>query len=370
MTTMLDTINTVRAAHGVGPLSPNDQLAAAAQGHAEDMATHPGMIHIGSDGSDGGQRIHAAGYQWRQWGEVTGWGFDGDNDRMVDWWLNSPDHRHYLLSDQFTDVGIGYETGGVWGHYWTVDFGRDGATVPAVPPNPPAVPPEAPPPPYHSYVPVTAAPGLDFVDLLRFKIANPDCWRVVVMTRPDGSTHSEDVQDMDLGKGLFVRRKGNNGEWHKVDGQYFYLIHDTSPDKDSQGNERVYSLYKDGKSGAPKSKLVQAVNELWKETGTHVVQFRSKRDCRSLSENSGYASNSSQITRYEKNYTFNRHGQALTFDEVVWEKTGEEMQIYGRKDGRSCGWIGWSAPWGESEPIEVHWDRGRLTREPEIWCSW
>lgn len=208
------------------------------------------------------------------------------------------------------------------------------------------------------------------IDLTRFKIANQDCWRVVVMTRPDGSTHSEDVQDMDLGGGMFVRRKGNNGEWHKVDGQFFYLIHDTSPDKDSQGNDRVYSLYKDGKAGAPKSKLLQAVNETWVEPGAHVVQFRSKSSCLPLPENSGTAVNSSRITRYERNYTFNRYGQNLTFDEVVWEKTGVETQIYGRKDNRSCGWIGWESPWGESEPVEIHWDRGRLTQEPKRWCNW
>jgi hypothetical protein len=208
------------------------------------------------------------------------------------------------------------------------------------------------------------------IDLTRFKIADPDCWRVVRMTQPDGSTHSEDVQDMELGGGVFVRRKGNNGEWHKRDGQYFYLIHDTSPDKDSSGNDRAYTLYKDGKPGAPKSKLAQAVNELWTETGTHTVQFRSKIGCLPLAENSGVASNSSRITRHEKNYTFNRYGQSLTFEEVIWEQTGKETQIYARKDGRACGWIGWSAPWGESEPVEIHWDRGRLTQEPKRWCNW
>jgi hypothetical protein len=208
------------------------------------------------------------------------------------------------------------------------------------------------------------------VDLRRFKIADPTCWRVVRMIRPDGSTQQEDVQDINFTSGLFVRRKGNNGEWHSYDSQFFYLIHDTSPDVGTEGVARSYTLYKNGKPGAPKSKIQQSLNEQWIESGVHQVQFRAKGDCRNLSENSGSATNSSVIVRYEQNYTFNRFGQNLRFDEVVWEKTGAETQIYARLNGKSCGWIGWSSPWGESEPVEIHWNRGVLSTEPKRWCSW
>jgi len=203
------------------------------------------------------------------------------------------------------------------------------------------------------------------IDLLRFKLAHPDCWRVV--RNPEGQ--QEDVQDMELGGGLFVRRKNGLGEWHRYDDNHFHLLHDTSPAPGSEGIERVYSLQKSGKPGAPKSRRFQKVGELWQETGVHWVQFRAKGDCRPLAENSGAASNQSCIVRHERNFTFNSYGQNLTFDEVIWEKTGDETQIYGRKDGRSCGWIGWEAPWGSSEPVEVHWDRGRLTKEPDRVCG-
>jgi hypothetical protein len=99
------------------------------------------------------------------------------------------------------------------------------------------------------------------------------------------------------------------------------------------------------------------------------VQFRARGDCRPLAENSGEAQNHSVIERYERDYTFNRYGQSLTFEEVVWERTGVEVQIYGRMAGRSCGWIGWIAPWGSSEPVEVHWSRGRLAQEPDRVCG-
>ena len=138
---MLNAINSVRAANGLPPLALNGRLSQAAQGHAVDMSTHPGMVHIGSDGSNGGQRIRAAGYQWVQWGEVTGWGFQGNVNQMVEWWMNSPEHRPYLLDARFVDAGVGYEyaPGSRWGHYWVVDFGRN-ESAPPPPPPPPTLP--------------------------------------------------------------------------------------------------------------------------------------------------------------------------------------------------------------------------------------
>ncbi|MFW6183539.1 MAG: N-acetylmuramoyl-L-alanine amidase, partial [Chloroflexota bacterium] len=218
--------------------------------------------------------------------------------------------------------------------------------------------------------PVEPEPPAQLIDLRRFKIAHPDAWRVVKHVDSQGRETNEDVQDLELGNGLFVRRKNRNGEWHRYDDTHFYLVHDTSPDADSNGVARVYTLFKDGQPGAPKSKLEQRVGETWQEDGKHLVQFRAKDDCRALAENSGEAQNSSVIVRYEQDYTFDSYGQALTFDEVVWEKTGVETQIYGRKDGRSCGWIGWQSPWGVAEPVELHWDRDRLTKEPDRVCDW
>lgn len=345
---VVEAINVVRQEHGLHPLTPDECLSTAAQGHANDMARNPGMVHTGSDGSLGGDRMRRAGYDWRQWGEVVGWGFDGNASEMMRWWLNSPDHRDQLLDPDVSDIGVGYVNapGSEWGHYWTVNFGSEkGAPGPSQPQE----------------------PGMaGAIDLLRFKVADPDCWRVV--RHPSGA--QEDVQDMGLGGGLFVRRKGSNGEWHRYDEQYFYLIHDTSPDVGTEGIKRVYTLYKDGRPGAPKSRRIQAVGEEWHEAGLHQVQFRARHDCRTLAENSGEAQNHSTLTRHERNYTFNRYGQNLTFDEVLWEQTGVETQIYGRKDGRSCGWIGWSAPWGESEPVAIYWDRHRMTHEPDRVCVW
>ena len=122
---MLDALNAARAARGVGALRGDERLAAAARAHSEDMAAHPGMVHYGSDGSDGGERMRRAGYAWTTWGEVVGWGFEGQIEPMVNWWLNSPEHARRILDADMVDAGIGYATGlGPWGHYWTVNLAR------------------------------------------------------------------------------------------------------------------------------------------------------------------------------------------------------------------------------------------------------
>jgi uncharacterized protein YkwD len=126
---MINLINQARAAHGLPPLSPSTQLGEAALGHARDMACHPGMMHTGSDGSDGGQRIHAEGYDWLQWGEVVGWGFEGDPAAMLQWWQQSQAHAPYIYATDVDEIGVGYAyaPGSEWGHYWTVNTGRRGS---------------------------------------------------------------------------------------------------------------------------------------------------------------------------------------------------------------------------------------------------
>ena len=123
---MVDAINAARAARGLPPLQGNDRLATAARGHADDIARHPGLEHTGSDGSDGGERIRRSGYAWTEWGEVVGWGWDGDVGPMVNWWLNSPEHARRILDTDMVDVGVGYVAAPdtEWGHYWTVNLAR------------------------------------------------------------------------------------------------------------------------------------------------------------------------------------------------------------------------------------------------------
>ena len=129
-------INRARGERGLRALACDGRMNAAARRHAADLAQHPGLLHIGSDGSTGGQRLFDAGYRWQSWNEVVGWGFDGSPEQMVAWWLMSPDHMPKLLDPAMTDVGAGYAFGvAPWFHYWAIDFaaGDSGAAAAYLP---------------------------------------------------------------------------------------------------------------------------------------------------------------------------------------------------------------------------------------------
>lgn len=144
---MLQAINAARLERGLHALVADENAAAAARRHAADMATHPGVVHVGSDGTDGGARLLQEGYYWQSWLEAVGWGWGGDIAPMVNWWLASPVHRPIVLSADMVDIGVGYATGlGPWGHYWAVDFGRRRGGVTEPPPTAR---------PYAVFVPVT-----------------------------------------------------------------------------------------------------------------------------------------------------------------------------------------------------------------------
>ena len=123
---IVEAINQQRSANGLAPFNLVEELTYAARRHSHDMAKNHFTGHIGSDGSTGGERMQDAGYDWIAWAEIVGWGFGGDPELMMNWWLNSPIHRDMILHTYLIDMGVGYceDADSDWGHYWTVDFGR------------------------------------------------------------------------------------------------------------------------------------------------------------------------------------------------------------------------------------------------------
>jgi uncharacterized protein YkwD len=129
---LLDLINQKRKNLGCDPVSGSDQLLAAADRHAVDIRDHPAHfgpigtnppwadIHTGTDGSNGGSRIAAAGYSpLSRWGEIIYWasGPPGNTeDATIDWWMGSPGHRAIIEDCGFKEVGIGllYPGGTQW----------------------------------------------------------------------------------------------------------------------------------------------------------------------------------------------------------------------------------------------------------------
>jgi uncharacterized protein YkwD len=43
---------------------------------------------------------------------------------VVQAWMNSQGHRENILNSSYTQIGVGYASGGSMGHYWTQMFIR------------------------------------------------------------------------------------------------------------------------------------------------------------------------------------------------------------------------------------------------------
>ncbi|NJN93094.1 MAG: CAP domain-containing protein [Anaerolineales bacterium] len=116
-------INAERTSRGLAPLAFDALLAQAAEAHSQDMINRNFFSHINPDGLDPGDRVANAGYSASTVGETIGAGYTTPA-AMLTGWLNSPGHRDILLSPNFTEIGLGYVTGGTYGHYWTAVFAR------------------------------------------------------------------------------------------------------------------------------------------------------------------------------------------------------------------------------------------------------
>jgi uncharacterized protein YkwD len=130
---LLAQINSVRAQHGLRPVSLVGGLGAAAESHSKDMLARDYFLHESGPGGEGFDR--RIDHFWHPVGNVTigeilawGTGTYSSPAAAVRQWLNSPPHRVILLSPRFTLVGIGVAHGNFLGHsgaaVYTADFGR------------------------------------------------------------------------------------------------------------------------------------------------------------------------------------------------------------------------------------------------------
>jgi LysM repeat protein len=107
---VLQLVNAVRAEYGLAPVSFNAQLAAAAQGHANFIATAGIYSHYGINGSTWQDRAQAAGYPgWA--GENLVGGTSLTPQQGVIWWRNSAIHFSNMLNPRWTEAGVGFAVG-------------------------------------------------------------------------------------------------------------------------------------------------------------------------------------------------------------------------------------------------------------------
>jgi uncharacterized protein YkwD len=119
---LLTLVNAERQRVGVAPLRLNDKLTAAAQRHAQDMATNRNLSHQGSDGSTMRSRIDDTGYDWMAIGENVAMG-QTSPEAVMQSWMNSAGHRRNILNPDFQELGVGYAEGG-GRPYWVQVFAK------------------------------------------------------------------------------------------------------------------------------------------------------------------------------------------------------------------------------------------------------
>lgn len=130
---VLHLTNLRRREQGLAPLRGQNQLAAAALGHAVDMARLGYFSHESLDGRTPWDRIRDTGYSFTRAAENIAAGYEGAGS-VVDAWMLSPGHRANILDEDLVELGVAYhaEAGSQYTTYWVQDFGERSGVFPVV----------------------------------------------------------------------------------------------------------------------------------------------------------------------------------------------------------------------------------------------
>lgn len=120
---VLNLVNQERAKMQLPPVEWHEQASGVAYGHSVDMDVRAFFDHVNPDGDDPGDRLRAAGIDWRTYGENIAMGHSSPGEVMAAW-MNSPGHRANILEPQFTHLGVGVHSSYQGGPWWTQNFLR------------------------------------------------------------------------------------------------------------------------------------------------------------------------------------------------------------------------------------------------------
>jgi uncharacterized protein YkwD len=126
-------LNNERAVAGLHPVAETPGLTQPSAAYSARMVAENFFAHVSPDGGTLVDRLTAARYidpngDWTV-GENIAWGQGdlGTPRNIVVAWMNSPGHRHNILTGEFTEIGIGIALGTpgdpTWGATYTTDFG-------------------------------------------------------------------------------------------------------------------------------------------------------------------------------------------------------------------------------------------------------
>ena len=120
---MLDGVNSLRGAAGVGQVQLDAQLNAAAATHSRDMSVQNRPWHFGSDGSSPLDRVRRVGYAGGLVGETISESYETEIETLSAW-MNQQDTREVILSPAATRLGLSWfqeASGKIW---WTMVLGN------------------------------------------------------------------------------------------------------------------------------------------------------------------------------------------------------------------------------------------------------
>ena len=125
MQEVLDLVNVERTSRGLVPMRFSVLLNQAALTHTQNQADDGDIYHTDpDDGSSPGVRISRTGYEFSTWGENVAAGYQTPASVMVGW-MNSQGHCKNILNPGFTEIGVGYVSGGKhYDQFWTQAFAR------------------------------------------------------------------------------------------------------------------------------------------------------------------------------------------------------------------------------------------------------
>ncbi|MEM1387818.1 MAG: CAP domain-containing protein [Pseudomonadota bacterium] len=139
---MLDGVNALRAASGLGEVSLDSSLNAAAATHSRDMSVQNRPWHFSSDGSSPVERAQRAGYRRTLLGENISESYETELQTLSAW-MQAPETKNLIMNPVAEDMGFAFyqeNSGKIW---WTLVLGGGPAGTP-ISPTPPAItaPPE------------------------------------------------------------------------------------------------------------------------------------------------------------------------------------------------------------------------------------
>jgi uncharacterized protein YkwD len=120
---ILELTNAARAKEKQPPLKLNQLLCDVARVHSENMARQGKLEHT-LDGKKSNDRVLAAGYPAASVAENIGMSENGDTDEIFKDWMASPPHHASMVSDKYTEIGIGLGRNDKGEVYYTQVFAR------------------------------------------------------------------------------------------------------------------------------------------------------------------------------------------------------------------------------------------------------